>query len=594
MLKRIPEVFDCWFESGSMPFAQSHYPFTTKQEKFDQIFPADFIAEGLDQTRGWFYTLMVISGAIKDCAPFKNLIVNGIVLAEDGSKMSKSKQNYPDPLLIADTFGADACRLYLCNSPVVRAETLKFSKDGVQAIVRDVFLPWFNAYRFCIQNITRLEKRTGEPFLYDPDMRNKVFSSADSNYLDKYIIASSQHMIKYVRNEMDNYRLYNVVRHMVTFLENLTNWYVRLNRTRMKGETTVEDQKVALTILFDVLLSATQLMAPITPFISEYLYQNLRNGLREGDPRNMDSIHFTDVPEYSDDLIDEDIEATVERMQSAIEVGRLIRSHEIISMKYPLARVRLVDADQEVLAGYSKLQNYIKDELNCLELILDHNEDAFIQYTVEPDNKLMGQAFKKSFDKNFKKALTELTNDQVKTYMSTGSISVNGHNVTTGMLKVVKTFTEAVKKDKDWGCESKGTATVMLDTKVTPELKRQGLSREITNRIQRLRKTSGISIEDQIDIYYEVVGESPEISKTLDTYLQAIQDQTRMPVVDANERNKAAPFIGETEFIDPDNESEHVKMYIHMAQAEFNDDKLEVSKTKIGVAIDEVFYDEIL
>lgn len=150
MLKRIPEVFDCWFESGSMPFAQSHYPFTTKQEKFDQIFPADFIAEGLDQTRGWFYTLMVISGAIKDCAPFKNLIVNGIVLAEDGSKMSKSKQNYPDPLLIADTFGADACRLYLCNSPVVRAETLKFSKDGVQAIVRDVFLPWFNAYRFCI------------------------------------------------------------------------------------------------------------------------------------------------------------------------------------------------------------------------------------------------------------------------------------------------------------------------------------------------------------------------------------------------------------------------------------------------------------
>ena len=134
----------------------------------------------------------------------------------------------------------------------------------------------------------------------------------------------------------------------------------------------------------------------------------------------------------------------------------------------------------------------------------------------------------------------------------------------------------------------------MLDTKVTPELKRQGLSREITNRIQRLRKTSGISIEDQIDIYYEVVGESPELTKTIDTYLQAIQDQTRMPVIDANERNKAAPFIGETEFIDPDNESEHVKMYIHMAQAEFNDDKLEVSKTKIGVAIDEVLYDEIL
>lgn len=257
MLKRIPEVFDCWFESGSMPFAQSHYPFSTNQEKFDKIFPADFIAEGLDQTRGWFYTLMVISGAIKDQAPFKNLIVNGIVLAEDGSKMSKSKKNYPDPLLVADNYGADACRLYLCDSPVVRAETLRFSEEGVKDVVRDVFLPWFNAYRFCIQNITRLEKRTGKPFVFDPETRHAVFHSDNSNYLDKYIIAASQHMIKDVRHEMDNYRLYNVVRHLLTFLENLTNWYVRLNRPRMKGESSVEDQTVALNILFDVLLSAT-------------------------------------------------------------------------------------------------------------------------------------------------------------------------------------------------------------------------------------------------------------------------------------------------------------------------------------------------
>jgi len=411
MLKRIPEVFDCWFESGSMPFAQSHYPFSTSEEKFQEIFPADFIAEGLDQTRGWFYTLMVISGAITDQPPFKNLIVNGIVLAEDGSKMSKSKKNYPDPLLIADTFGADACRLYLCNSPVVRAETLKFSKDGVQNIVRDIFLPWFNAYRFCIQNITRLEKRTNQAFVFDPEMRHAVFRSDSSNYLDKYIIASSQHMIKYVRNEMDNYRLYNVVRHLLTFLENLTNWYVRLNRARMKGESTVEDQKTALTILFDVLLSATQLMAPITPFLSEYLYQNLRNGLSANDPLNKESIHFTGVPEYSEDLIDGEIEATVERMQSAIEVGRLIRSHEVISMKYPLAKVRLVDADQNILAGYTKLERYIKEELNCLELELTQDEDAYIQYTVEPDNKLLGQAFKKGFDKNFKLALTKLSNE---------------------------------------------------------------------------------------------------------------------------------------------------------------------------------------
>ena len=134
---------------------------------------------------------MVISGAVKDCAPFKNLIVNGIVLAEDGTKMSKSKKNYPDPLLVANTYGADACRLYLCNSPVVRAESLRFAESGVKDIVRDIFLPWFNAYRFCIQNITRLEKRTGESFTFDPEMRNAVFQSSDSNYLDKYIITST-------------------------------------------------------------------------------------------------------------------------------------------------------------------------------------------------------------------------------------------------------------------------------------------------------------------------------------------------------------------------------------------------------------------
>ena len=159
-------------------------------------------------------------------------------------------------------------------------------------------------------------------------------------------------MIKSVRHEMDNYRLYNVVRHLLSFLENLTNWYVRLNRTRMKGESEVKDQREALTILFDVLLSVTQLMAPITPFLSEHLYQNLRNGLAEGDESNKDSIHFTDVPNYSEDLIDEEIEGTVERMQSAIEVGRLIRSRQKISMKFPLARVRLIDSDDKVLAGY--------------------------------------------------------------------------------------------------------------------------------------------------------------------------------------------------------------------------------------------------
>ena len=272
VLRRIPEVFDCWFESGSMPFSQVHYPFSISEEEFNQRFPANFIAEGLDQTRGWFYTLMVISTAVKGREPFKNLIVNGIVLAEDGSKMSKSKKNYPDPMFIAHQFGADACRLYLCNSPVVRAEPLKFAAEGVKSIVRDVFLPWFNAYRFLIQNISRWEKASSNNFVFDPFLKDKLAERADSNIMDRWIIAANQHLIKFVRTEMDNYRLYNVVRHMLQFLEQLTNWYVRLNRSRMKGEEGPQEQFTSLNTLFDVLLNTTIMMSCITPFLSEYIY----------------------------------------------------------------------------------------------------------------------------------------------------------------------------------------------------------------------------------------------------------------------------------------------------------------------------------
>jgi isoleucyl-tRNA synthetase len=234
VLKRIPEVFDCWFESGSMPFAQSHYPFSINDEDFMKGFPANFIAEGLDQTRGWFYTLMVISTAVKGCAPFQNLIVNGIVLAEDGTKMSKSKKNYPDPMFITKAYGADACRLYLCNSPVVRAESLQFKESGVKSVIREIFLPWYNAYRFLIQNISRYESANGKNFTFDSKLSSRL--DANSNLMDRWIMSATQNLIKLVRAEMDAYRLYNVVKPLLSFLDQLTNWYVRLNRTRMKGE----------------------------------------------------------------------------------------------------------------------------------------------------------------------------------------------------------------------------------------------------------------------------------------------------------------------------------------------------------------------
>lgn len=255
-LRRIEEVFDCWFESGSMPFAQHHYPFSISEEEFKLKFPGDFIAEGLDQTRGWFYTLNVISTAMKNSEPYKNLIVNGLILAEDGSKMSKSKKNYPDPMKMVNEFSADAVKLYMLNSPVVRAEPLKFSTEGVKGVVRNVFLPWYNSYRFLIQNIYRLEEQTGISFNYSPSLRHK-----STNILDKWIIGANQNLIKMFRTEMDSYRLYTIIRYLLSFLDDLTKWYIRLNRSRMKGQEGVEEMKMSLNVLFDVLFSTTVMMS---------------------------------------------------------------------------------------------------------------------------------------------------------------------------------------------------------------------------------------------------------------------------------------------------------------------------------------------
>jgi len=364
---------------------------------------------------------MVISTAIKGCAPFQNLIVNGIVLAEDGSKMSKSKKNFPDPQIIADNYGADACRLYLCNSPVVRAEPLKFSQEGVRNVVRDIFLPWFNAYRFLIQNITRWETRSGKSFVFDPTLKYKLLADPNSNFTDNWIIAANQNLIKFVRHEMDTYKLFNVVRPTLDFLEDLTNWYVRLNRPRMKGDdNTAEDQFNSLNTLYDVLLNATILMSPITPFLSEHIFQNMKNGLSENSPLNCQSIHFVQMPDYDPKLINEKIEQTVKRMQAAIETGRLIRDTKQISMKYPLARVVLVDADKSALDDYRLLAKYIKEELNCLEIELQSNEDDYIVYTAEGENRAMGQAFGKKFDKSVKEKIMALTSDEIRTYLATG------------------------------------------------------------------------------------------------------------------------------------------------------------------------------
>ena len=366
-LKRITEVFDCWFESGSMPYAQNHYPFENKKD-FEDSFPADFIAEGTDQTRGWFYTLLVLSTALFNKPPFKNLIVNGLVLASDGTKMSKRKKNYPDPTLVIDKFGADALRLYLINSPVVRAETLKFKEEGVRDILKDVFLPWYNAYRFLIQNIESYESTTGESFKW---CEASSFGQSD-NVMDKWIISFTQSLLTFVKREMAAYRLYTVLPRLMKFIDNLTNWYVRTNRKRIKGEgTDLQDCRSALDTLFSVIFTMVRVFAPFTPFLTENMYQNLKqyvdwskdDSLKNEKERA--SVHFLMIPQPRTDLINDDIERAVAKMQTVIELGRVLRDRKTMPVKYPLPELVLIHKDEECLEDVQSLEvRYFSRSLN--------------------------------------------------------------------------------------------------------------------------------------------------------------------------------------------------------------------------------------
>ena len=326
-LKRIEEVFDCWFESGSMPYASKHYPFENKEE-FESAFPAQFIAEGLDQTRGWFYTLLVLGVHLFDKAPFQNVIVNGIVLASDGKKMSKRLKNYPEPGIILDEFGADALRLYLISSPVVRGETLKFRKEGVKEVITQALLPWWNSFRFFENQALLFESTNDRLFKYTPSKTKK------QNVMDNWIIASCQSLLLHIKTEMEAYRLYNVLPRLLALIENLTNWYIRFNRRRLKGENGPEDTMDALNTLFEALFTLTRAMSSFTPFLSENIYLRLKKFISDEDlPSDSRSVHFLLLPDPRTDLLDENIERRVRRMQKVIELGRIVRERKTISLK---------------------------------------------------------------------------------------------------------------------------------------------------------------------------------------------------------------------------------------------------------------------
>ena len=524
-LKRISEVFDCWFESGSMPYAQVHYPFENKKE-FEDSFPADFIAEGADQTRGWFYTLMVISTALFDRPPFKNLIVNGLVLAEDGAKMSKSKKNYPDPMIVVNKYGADALRLYVINSPVVKAENLRFKEQGVQQILKDVFLPWYNAYRFLFQNIEQFEKDEGE-FTF-----NEVSFGKSDNIMDKWIISFTQSLLSFVATEMAGYRLYTVIPRLVKFIDNLTNWYVRMNRKRLKGEGGVEDCRAALETLFGVMLTMTRVMAPFTPFLTEHMYQQLRKKCPQFSGPSFASVHYLMVPTAREELIHEEVERAVARMQAIVDLGRVLRDRKTMPIKYPLPEVVIIHKDQQCLADIKSLERFILEELNVRNVTLSSDKASYgVTLRAEPDHKTLGFRLKGDF-KPVMAEIKKLSDARLTSFLEGERLTLQGHEISMEDLRIMYSFTGEKSKElsEKYEADSQEDILVLLDTTPDQEMLDEGVAREVVNRVQKLRKSAGLKVDDQVTMMYSVTPNDHYLADVITKFSDYIQTSSKTPL----------------------------------------------------------------
>lgn len=478
---RITEVLDCWFESGSMPYAQLHYPFENK-EVFDQGFPAEFIAEGLDQTRGWFYTLTVLSTALFEKPAFKNVIVNGIVNAEDGKKMSKRLKNYTAPDELMEDFGADALRLYLINSGLVRAEDQKFADTGVKDMVRRALLPWFNSFKFFSTYAT-----------VDGWNSKDNFKIGD-NITDRWVLSNLQTLKKNISKEMEEYKLYNVVPALFTFIEDLTNWYIRLNRSRFWGEGLNDDKCSAYSTLYTCIKELSTAMAPFSPFLSEYVYQELLKfnpGSKEAE-----SVHLCDYPVADESMIIPELEDAVDRMQQIILLGRQKRNQVQIKVKTPLSTLTVLHKEKRTLDEISKLEGYIQTELNIKNVVYSQEEDKFIRLFCKPNSPVLGKRFGKNFGK-IRKQIEGLGATELGELEAKGEITLDNEVFKTDDILIFREAKEGTQ------ALSNRFISIDLDCELNEDLIHEGLAREVVNRIQKTRKDLDFNVDDRINVSYE-------------------------------------------------------------------------------------------
>ncbi len=487
--KRVSEVFDCWFESGSMPYAQNHYPFENKEETMRE-FPADFIAEGLDQTRGWFYTLTVIASALFDQPAFLNVIVNGIVLAEDGHKMSKRLKNYPDPEVVIDKYGSDAIRLCLLNSPVVRADDMNFSEGAVEGVLKQVLLPLWNSYFFLATY--------AEIYEWIPTADQFDRPKAD---IDRWILSVLQKLIEDVESAMDQYKLDQAVEPLITFVDGLTNWYIRRSRTRFWAEENSEDRRQAFETLYTVILAVSKLAAPFMPFLTDAIYQELK---RDG---SMESIHLTDFPKMDEYLRDIELEEEMRNTQAIVNSGHALRKEHQIKVRQPLKKAHIISSNTVLLEGLKRHEHLIRDELNVKELEFHEEESHFVKLKPKPNFRVLGKKVGK-FMNQVKEKIDGLDQKILKKIFNKEPIEIEIEGEKISLEEEDVLVERQVLEGLVAACV--GSITIALDTLITHELKQEGIAREIINKINTLRKQEGFEVTDRIDIKIDAPKEVEE------------------------------------------------------------------------------------
>jgi isoleucyl-tRNA synthetase len=537
MMRRVPEVLDCWFESGAMPYAQSHYPFENKAF-FEKHFPADFINEGLDQTRGWFYTLTILAAALFGRPAFKNCIVTGLVLASDGKKMSKSLKNYTDPSEALNKFGADAIRIFLVHSGVIKADDLRYSDEGVREVLKSIILPLWNAYSFFVTYANIDGITPGAP------------PENPANPLDRWILSAAQTLIGKVDAALSAYTLDKAIDPIVEFIDLLNNWYIRRSRRRFWRSENDTDKADAYACLHAALTTLISVAAPFMPFTTEAIYQNLiRKGSGEwgvgsreshsdnlyshGEPPNISnppspiphppysssphsplptphspsspssprspsiSIHLTDWLQPDESRIDRELEFKMSAVQKAVSMGRALRSAQNIKVRQPLQRVEMVTRDAAQMAALVEMRDIILEELNVKEVIFRDNEADLVEYQAKANFRVLG----KELGKDMKAAgaqIEALPRADIEALLAGGvvTLEVAGRRVELTAAKL------EVKRIEKSGLKvlNEGSLTVALDTVIGAALWNEGAVRDLVRGIQNIRKESGLEVSDRITL----------------------------------------------------------------------------------------------